>query len=85
MFKKLQENLASVAAVIAVIAGIGAGFIQFGKLEQKVESLGSVDISSVEELCNRQIARIAVLEKTIEILELQINEIKLSQGNPLGN
>lgn len=84
MIKKLSDNLAAVAALIGTVGAIGAGFIAFGELQQKVDNLGSLDLSVIEKRCERQSAEIAVLKKTVEILEAQIREVKLSSGNPLG-
>lgn len=83
MIKKLSDNLAAVAALIGTVGAIGAGFVAFGQLSQKVENLGSLDLSVIEKRCERQSSEIAVLKKTVEVLEAQIKEVKLSSGNPL--
>lgn len=85
MFKKLGDNLAAIAALIGTVGAIGAGFIAFGELQHKVDSLGSLDLSVIEKSYEKQSSEIAVLKKTVEILESQIKEIKLSSGNPLGH
>ena len=114
---KIKGQLAGVAALLGVIAAIGGGFVKYGEIVTKLDSLESqehstVDTSGIE-------SSIAVLEekvnklenadtshshevgehkhdehshtatlinkKEIELLKVQIEEIKVSTKNPLSN
>lgn len=85
MIKKLQDNLAAVAALIGVVGAIGAGFITYGEMQEKINSLSQIDLKPVEKQLEKQDKKIAVLEKTIQILEVEIKELKVSNKNPLAN
>ena len=39
MMKKLKDNLASVAALIAAIVAIGGGFVKYGELTTKLQAI----------------------------------------------
>ena len=91
----LKDQLAGVAALIAAIVAIGGGFVKYGEITTKLNALteqagpdltplaqyiGNVNKGMAENQTN-----IAVLEKEIELLKLQIEEIKVSTTNPLSN
>jgi hypothetical protein len=96
---KIKGQLAGVAALLGVIAAIGGGFVKYGEIVTKLDALESqehstVDTSSIE-------SSIAVLDHThdtehshtvslinkkeIDLLKVQIEEIKVSTKNPLSN
>ena len=108
---KLKDQLAVIAALIAAIVAIGGGFVKYGEIVTKLDSIESqeqavVDTSAIE-------SAIAVLEekvnklenmdtshehddehghteylinkKEIELLQVQIEELKVSTSNPLAN
>tara|TARA_R100000329_G_C7543432_1_gene191894 strand:+ start:433 stop:687 length:255 start_codon:yes stop_codon:yes gene_type:complete len=82
---KLKEQLAGIAALIGVLGAIGAGFVKYGEMQEQLSSLGALDIDPlVKEIANQNV-KISVLEKTIEVLELEIKELKASSKNPLAN
>ena len=91
----LKDQLAGVAALIAAIVAIGGGFVKYGEITTKLNTLteqagpdltplaqkiGNVNKGMAENQTN-----IAVLQKEIELLNLQIEEIKVSTSNPLSN
>jgi uncharacterized protein HemX len=105
---KIKNQLAGVAALLGVIAAIGGGFVKYGEITTKLESLESqewavvdtTDIETsiavleekVEKLENRkQIdtsglnTNIKINSKEIELLKVQIEEIKVKSSNPLAN
>ena len=45
MVKKLQDNLAAVAALIGVVGAIGAGFITYGKMQEQINSVAGLDLN----------------------------------------
>ena len=98
----LKDQLAGVAALIAAIVAIGGGFVKYGEITTKLNTLSeqsgpdltplAQQIGNNQKMISDNIALIsdnaksnAVLEKEIELLKLQIEEIKVSTSNPLSN
>ena len=93
--KNLKDQLAGIAALIAAIVAIGGGFVKYGEITTKlaeIEGRSSTDYSAqiavleekVEELSTEHgHTKILVNEKEIELLKVQIEEIKVSTSNPL--
>ena len=51
MVKKLEENLASIAALIAAVVAIGGGFVKYGEITTKlnqIEANQGVDLSPID-------------------------------------
>ena len=94
---KIKNQLAGVAALLGVIAAIGGGFVKYGEITTKLDALenaGGTDWSSqiavLEQKVNALSAdhghtKILVNEKEIELLKVQIEEIKVKSSNPLAN
>ena len=108
---KIKEQLAGVAALIGVLAAIGGGFIKYGEIMTKLDSIQNVDTTGIEisiaelEVKVSQLENAAtshthevgehdhehshtktlVNEKQIQLLQNQIDELKLSSSNPLAN
>ena len=82
---KLKDQLAGIAALIGVLGAIGAGFVKYGEMQEQLSSLGALDIDPLVKEIAGQSVKISVLEKTIEVLELEIKELKASSKNPLAN
>ena len=82
---KLKEQLAGIAALIGVLGAIGAGFVKYGEMQEQLSNLGALDIDPLVKEIAGQNVKISVLEKTIEVLELEIKELKASGKNPLAN
>ena len=92
---KLKDQLAGIAALIAAIVAIGGGFTKYGEITTRlneIEGRSSVDYSAeiavLEEKVNALSTehghtKILVNEKEIELLKVQIEEIKISTSNPL--
>ena len=98
----LKDQLAGVAALIAAIVAIGGGFVKYGEITTKLDTLSeqsgpdltplAQQIGNNQQMISDNIGAIsdnaksnAVLEKEIELLKLQIEEIKVSTSNPLSN
>ena len=81
----LKDQLAGVAALIAAIVAIGGGFVKYGEMQEQLSNLGALDIDPLVKEIAGQNVKISVLEKTIEVLELEIKELKASSKNPLAN
>ena len=98
---KLKDQLAGIAALIAAVVAIGGGFATYGKLTEKIsvlESKSSTDHSAQIAVLEEKVAalestaseehghtKILVNEKQIELLQGQIEELKVSTSNPLAN
>ena len=94
---KIKGQLAGVAALLGVIAAIGGGFVKYGEIVTKLdalESAGGTDwsaqIAVLEEKVNALSVdhghtKILVNEKEIELLKVQIEELKVKSSNPLAN
>ena len=91
---KIKNQLAGVAALLGVIAAIGGGFVKYGEVMTKLDSIETVDYSAqiavLEEKVNalsgdHSHTKILVNEKEIQLLKVQIEEIKDKSSNPLAN
>ena len=84
----LKDQLAGVAALIAAIVAIGGGFVKYGEITTKLDALSNVKQEKVNLApLDKKIAdnnkSSAINAKEIELLRLQLEEIKLSTSNPL--
>ncbi len=94
---KIKEQLAGVAALIGVLAAIGGGFVKYGEITTKLDALESAnvkDFSAEIAVLQEQVdalgtehshTKTLINEKQIEILKTQIEELKISNSNPLAN
>tara|TARA_B100000287_G_scaffold139982_1_gene131885 strand:- start:293 stop:544 length:252 start_codon:yes stop_codon:yes gene_type:complete len=83
MIDTLKNNLASIAALIAAVVAIGGGFTKYGEINTRLKNVekfskGIKQISEVDK-------KAQINQKEIELLKLQIRELKASSGNPLSN
>jgi len=89
MIKKIQDNLTNIVVILGLIASIGAGFTKFAKMESTIEQLSTAtapDLSGIETngfAIIDQDKEIAIMQKEIEVLKLEILEIKENNKNPL--
>ena len=91
----LKDQLAGVAALIAAIVAIGGGFVKYGEITTKLDALSEQTAPDLTPLASEignaknsvavNQTNIAVLSKEIELLKIQIEEIKVSTSNPLSN
>ena len=94
---KIKNQLAGVAALLGVIAAIGGGFVKYGEITTKLDALenaGGTDWSAQIAVLEEKVislsadhghTKILVNEKEIELLKVQIEEIKVKASNPLAN
>ena len=92
MVTKIKDQLAGVAALIGVVGAIGAGFITYGQMQEKLNAVAGLDlnpllkeIASQNVKIEKQNTKIQILEKSIKVFELEIQELKASGKNPLAN
>ena len=91
----LKDQLAGIAALIAAIVAIGGGFVKYGEITTKLNALTeqtgpdltplAQQIGNNQKMISDGFTDIAVLQKEIELLKLQVEEIKVSTSNPLSN
>ena len=92
---KIKDQLAGIAALIAAIVAIGGGFVKYGEITTKLDSLSqqtapdltplAAEIGKAQDGVSTNLTNILVLEKEVELLKVQIEEIKISTSNPLAN
>ncbi len=92
---KLKDQLAGIAALIAAIVAIGGGFVKYGEITTKlaeIEGRSTTDYSAQIAVLEEKVAALSeehghtkmlVNSKEIELLKVQIEEIKVSTSNPL--
>ena len=95
--KNLKDQLAGIAALVAAVVAIGGGFATYGKLTEKInvlESKSSADYSAQIAVLEEKVdalsgdhghTKMLVNEKEIQLLKVQIEEIKVKSSNPLAN
>ena len=89
----IKDQLAGIAALVAAIVAIGGGFVKYGEITTKLNTLSEVsapdltplaaEIGTAKNSISINQTDIAVLSKEIELLKIQIEEIKVSTSNPL--
>ena len=92
---KIKDQLAGIAALIAAIVAIGGGFTKYGEITTKLDALSeqtapdltplAAEIGNAKNGVSSNKTNIAVLEKEIELLKIQMEELKVSTTNPLSN
>ena len=97
MVKKfnIKDQLAGIAALIAAIVAIGGGFVKYGEITTKLDALSeqtapdltplAAEVGTAKNGVAQNQTNIAVLEKEVELLKIQLQEIKVSTSNPLSN
>ena len=88
----LKDQLAGIAALIAAIVAIGGGFVKYGEITTKLDAMSQPDLTPLAQTIGNVNAgmadnqtNIAVMQKEIELLKLQLEEIKVSTSNPLSS
>ena len=91
----IKKNLTNIVVIIGLIGSIGAGFTKYGELTTRlaeIEGRSSADYSAQIAVLEEKVealgtehghTKILVNEKEIELLKIQIEEIKVSTSNPL--
>jgi len=75
------------AAALGLILTVGGGFIKYGEITTRLDSLSKVkDHASTNTTnINTNSKNTEINQKEIELLKLQIREIQAKSGNPLSN
>jgi len=89
MVKNIQKNLTNIVIIIGLVSSIGVGFSKFGKLELTIEQLSTATAPDLSGIENNSFSimdnttQIAILQREIQLLNLQLKELKISSSNPL--
>ena len=91
----IKDQLAGIAALIAAIVAIGGGFVKYGEITTKLDALSeqtapdltplAKQIGDAKNNMSSNSTDIAVLEKEIELLKIQMEELRVNTTNPLSN
>ena len=85
--KNLKDQLAGIAALIAAIIAIGGGFVKYGEITTKLDRLSNMEAGvEIEENSEKIISNqqnLAILQKDMQLLRIQLEELKEMSSNPL--
>jgi hypothetical protein len=82
----IKKNLTNIVTLIGLITAIGAGFVKYGEIQEKLNNIAEpFNPDPLVKIIGENQKDIAVLQKTIQVLELEIQELKASKKNPLAN
>ena len=80
MFDKIKENINYFIAAIALIGTIGNGFVKYNEIMTKIDS---VDPQKAEALMSKVNKQLLIQEKELELIKVQIKEMREANKNPL--
>ena len=80
MFDKIKENINYFIAAVALIGTIGTGFVKYNEIMTKMDS---VDPQKAEALMSKVNKQLLIQEKELELIKIQIKEIREANKNPL--
>lgn len=80
MFDKIKENINYFIAAVALIGTIGTGFVKYNEIMTKIDS---VDPQKAEALMSKVNKQLLIQEKELELIKIQIKEIREANKNPL--
>tara|TARA_R100000951_G_scaffold54927_1_gene46165 strand:+ start:2577 stop:2849 length:273 start_codon:yes stop_codon:yes gene_type:complete len=87
---KLKDNIGVIMVIFGLIGSTGTFYSKFAKMELTISNLSSVtapDLSGIENngfAISDNATEIAILQKELELLNLQLKEFKAQNSNPLG-
>ncbi len=76
MIDKVKNNLKEIIATVAIIGAIGGGFIKYGEIMSKIDSIDPAKAGQIKQ-------DLAIAQKEIELLKVQMKELRASSSNPL--
>lgn len=89
MIDKIKNNLTALIATVGLIGTIGTGFVKYGEIMAKIDSIDpdkfSATVKSYDQKMVKYETNIKINEKEIELLKAQIKELKIKSNNPLAN
>jgi len=89
MIDKIKNNLTALIATVGLIGTIGTGFVKYGEIMVKIDSIDPDKFAATVKVYDEKMAKyetnIKINEKEIELLKAQIQELKIKSNNPLAN
>jgi hypothetical protein len=86
---KLKSNIGVIMVILGLIGSTGTFYSKFATMELKIEQLSNAtapDLTGIETngfaVLNLD-KNISILEKEIELLKVQLQELKINSSNPL--
>lgn len=76
MIDKVKNNLKEIIATVAIVGAIGGGFIKYGEIMSKIDSIDPAKAGQIKQ-------DLAIAQKEIELLKVQMKELRASSSNPL--
>jgi hypothetical protein len=76
MLGKIKDNLKEIIATVAIVGAIGGGFIKYGEIMSKIDSIDPSKAGQVKQ-------ELALVQKEVELLKVQIKELRALNSNPL--
>ena len=86
---KLKSNIGVIMVILGLIGSTGTFYSKFATMELKIEQLSNAtapDLTGIETNSFGLIdldKNISILEKEIELLKVQFQELKINSSNPL--
>ena len=71
---KIKNQLASIVTLIGLIGAIGAGFVKYGEINEKINSMSVVDTSGLEKQQVINVEKIKAFEQNINTNSFSIND-----------
>jgi hypothetical protein len=88
---KLKSNIGVIMVILGLIGSTGTFYSKFATMELKIEQLSNATAPDLTGIENNGFAvldldkNISILEKEIELLKVQLQELKINSSNPLSN
>ena len=86
---KLKNNIGVIMVILGLIGSTGTFYSKFATMELKIEQLSNATAPDLTGIKTNGFAvldldkNISILEKEIELLKVQLQELKISSSNPL--
>ena len=86
---KLKSNIGVIMVILGLIGSTGTFYSKFATMELKIEQLYNATAPDLTGIETNGFAvldldkNISILEKEIELLKIQLQELKINSSNPL--
>jgi|TARA_B110000503_G_scaffold131781_1_gene206872 uncharacterized small protein (DUF1192 family) len=86
---KLKSNIGVIMVILGLIGSTGTFYSKFATMELKIEQLSNATAPDLTGIETNGFAvldldkNISILEKEIELLKIQLQELKINSSNPL--
>jgi len=86
---KLKNNIGVIMVILGLIGSTGTFYSKFATMELKIEQLSNATAPDLTGIETNSFAvldldkNISILEKEIELLKVQLQELKINSLNPL--